>query len=143
LRADFPQAEVLADDAMAAPLARMIVDEMESAREELALPIVLEATPFQLSVWRELCSIPRGATRSYGEIARRLGRPTATRAVGRANGANPLAVIIPCHRAIGTDGALTGYRWGLVYKQRLLEHERRGIDATAPATLADSASSPA
>lgn len=87
------------------------------------LPVDLSGAPFQLSVWRELCAIPRGATRSYAELARRIGKPAAVRAVGHANGANPLAVVIPCHRAIGSNGTLTGYRWGLGIKQRLLELE--------------------
>ncbi len=84
----------------------------------------MSATPFQLSVWRELCRIPEGATRSYGEIAARLGRPSAARAVGHANGSNPVSILIPCHRAIAADGKLTGYRWGLETKRRLLAFER-------------------
>jgi O-6-methylguanine DNA methyltransferase len=106
-----------------ATLARTVVDYVSGGSRDLAFAIDLRATPFQIAVWRELCAIPRGATRSYGEIARRLGRPDASRAVGRANGANPLAIVIPCHRAIGGDGSLTGYRWGLAYKRRLLEDE--------------------
>ncbi len=124
LRKDHPQAEVSRDDAQTRELARMIVAEITNDSSALELPLDIRATPFQLAVWRELCAIPRGATRSYGEIARQLGRPDASRAVGHANGSNPLAVIIPCHRAIGSNGALTGYRWGLEYKRRLLEHER-------------------
>jgi len=104
-------------------LARTVVDYISGRTREIALPIDIRATPFQIAVWRELCAIPRGTTRSYGEIARRLGRPEASRAVGHANGSNPLAIIIPCHRAIGADGSLTGYRWGLEYKRRLLDHE--------------------
>ena len=100
-----------------------VVDYVNGRTREIALPIDLRATPFQIAVWRELCAIPWGATRSYGEIARRLGRPGAARAVGLANGANPLAIIIPCHRAIGADGSMTGYRWGVEYKRRLLDHE--------------------
>jgi O-6-methylguanine DNA methyltransferase len=87
------------------------------------LPVDICGTPFQIDVWRELCAIPRGASRSYGEIARRLGKPAAVRAVGHANGSNPLAIVIPCHRAIGSDGKLTGYRWGIDLKRRLLEIE--------------------
>jgi O-6-methylguanine DNA methyltransferase len=130
LRKDHPQAEVSRDDAQTCELARMIVAEITNDSSALELPLDIRATPFQLAVWRELCAIPRGATRSYGEIARRLGRPDASRAVGHANGSNPLAVIIPCHRAIGSNGALTGYRWGLEYKRRLLEHERALVQMT-------------
>lgn len=87
------------------------------------LPIARHGTPFQQLVWQELMRIPAGATLSYSELARRLGRPEATRAVARANGANQIAVVIPCHRIIGADGALTGYGGGLWRKQALLDHE--------------------
>jgi O-6-methylguanine DNA methyltransferase len=100
----------------------------------LVLPVDLCATPFETAVWHQLCLIPRGSTRSYGEIAARLGKTTAARAVGHANGANPLAVIIPCHRAIGSDGSLTGYRWGLGVKRKLLEYERALIQSSLSLT---------
>ena len=80
-------------------------------------------TPFQERVWRALRDIPSGQTTSYGELARRIGEPTASRAVGLANGNNPVAIVIPCHRVIGADGSLTGYGGGLERKQWLLEHE--------------------
>ncbi len=80
-------------------------------------------TPFQRSVWRALTEIPPGETRSYGALAAKLGRPTSVRAVGLANGANPVSVVVPCHRVIGADGALTGYGGGLERKRWLLEHE--------------------
>jgi AraC family transcriptional regulator of adaptative response/methylated-DNA-[protein]-cysteine methyltransferase len=82
-------------------------------------------TPFERRVWEALRRIPAGATRGYGEIAAGIGRPGAGRAVARANGANPFAIIVPCHRVIGVDGALTGYGGGLWRKRWLLEHERR------------------
>ena len=123
LRADLPAAEIVGDAREVNQLAKSIVDYVSGRTHEIALPIDLRATPFQFAVWSELCTIPRGATRSYGEMARRLGRPDAARAVGHANGSNPLAIVIPCHRAIGADGSLTGYRWGLEYKRRLLDHE--------------------
>jgi AraC family transcriptional regulator of adaptative response/methylated-DNA-[protein]-cysteine methyltransferase len=122
LRDDFCAAEVMRDDDAIRGLARKIVDYTNGESLDLALDI--RATPFQRDVWRALCAIPWGATRSYGEIARCLGRPGASRAVGHANGSNPVAIVIPCHRAIGSDGALTGYRWGLECKRRLLDHER-------------------
>lgn len=81
-------------------------------------------TPFQLGVWRALCDIPYGETISYGELARRIDNPKSVRAVGLANGANPLAIIVPCHRVIGSNGSLTGYGGGLPIKQRLLALER-------------------
>jgi AraC family transcriptional regulator, regulatory protein of adaptative response / methylated-DNA-[protein]-cysteine methyltransferase len=123
LGADLAAAEISRDTDGLAALARMVVDYVSGRTREIVLSLDLRATPFQIAVWRELCAIPWGATRSYGEIARRLGRPDAARAVGHANGSNPLAIIIPCHRAIGADGSLTGYRWGLEYKRRLLDHE--------------------
>jgi O-6-methylguanine DNA methyltransferase len=84
------------------------------------VPIALRGTPFQTRVWNALCDIPYGHTISYGELARWVGQPTAVRAVGRANGANPIAIVIPCHRVIGGDGSLTGYAGGLDRKRALL-----------------------
>jgi len=123
LRADYPRAEIASGDGESARLAREIVGFAIGDTAEMEVPIDIRATPFQAAVWNELCTIPRGATRSYGEIARRIGRASASRAVGHANGSNPIAIVIPCHRAIGADGSLTGYRWGLEYKRRLLEIE--------------------
>jgi len=80
-------------------------------------------TPFQRSVWKALRKIPSGKTTSYGALARRIGKPAAMRAVGAANGANPIAIVVPCHRVIGTDGSLTGYGGGLDRKRWLLKHE--------------------
>ena len=88
------------------------------------LPLAPEGTSFQSQVWRALCDIPYGETASYGEIAKRIGNPKAVRAVGLANGSNPIAVIIPCHRVIGSNGSLTGYGGGLPIKQALLALER-------------------
>ncbi len=97
----------------------------------------IAGTPFQRSVWRALADIPVGVTMSYGELASRIGKPTAVRAVGLANGANPIGVVIPCHRVIGADGSLTGYGGGLERKRWLLEHEGAAFrDKAAPAVLA-------
>lgn len=93
----------------------------ESCSFDLAL--AQNGTPFQNLVWAELMRIPMGATVSYSELARRMGRPEATRAIARANGANQIAVVIPCHRVLGADGALTGYGGGLWRKEALLRHE--------------------
>ncbi len=86
--------------------------------EQFDLPLAPEGTPFQLEVWRRLCEIPYGETTSYGELARRIGNPNASRAVGLANGSNPISIIIPCHRVIGSNGKLTGYGGGLPIKER-------------------------
>jgi len=88
------------------------------------LPLTPAGTSFQLAVWNELQRIPYGEVISYGELARRLGKPRASRAVGAANGANPIPVVVPCHRVIGGDGSLTGYGGGLAIKEALLAHER-------------------
>jgi methylated-DNA-[protein]-cysteine S-methyltransferase len=87
------------------------------------VPVEFNGTPFQRKVWEALRDIPAGATLSYADLARRIGEPRAVRAVGAANGANPIAVIVPCHRVIGADGTLTGYGGGLDRKQWLLAHE--------------------
>jgi methylated-DNA-[protein]-cysteine S-methyltransferase len=89
------------------------------------LPLAPRGSAFQQQVWRELRQIPYAATTSYGEIARRLGDPAASRAVGAANGRNPLPIVVPCHRVIGADGSLTGFGGGLPVKRFLLEHEQR------------------
>ena len=89
------------------------------------LPVATEGTAFQKSVWQALRSIPAGQTISYGEFAIRLGKPAAVRAVGLANGANPIGVVVPCHRVIGANGSLTGYGGGLERKRWLLNHERQ------------------
>ena len=92
-------------------------------RREFDVALNLDGTPFQLAVWQELLRIPYGETRSYGEIARNLGKPGAARAVGMANNANPIPIIIPCHRVIGSDGSLVGFAGGLPTKQKLLAVE--------------------
>jgi methylated-DNA-[protein]-cysteine S-methyltransferase len=97
------------------------------------LPLRPGGTPFQQQVWQALREIPYGETRSYGRLAAAIGRPAAVRAVGRANGSNPLPIVIPCHRVIGSDGTLTGYGGGLAAKQWLLELERRGRASSSAA----------
>jgi methylated-DNA-[protein]-cysteine S-methyltransferase len=98
-----------------------------------SLPVECIGTPFQKTVWRALREIPCGQTVSYSELARRIGRPNAVRAVGLANGANPISVIVPCHRVIGANGTLTGYGGGLERKRWLLSHERaRDSDSLFP-----------
>jgi AraC family transcriptional regulator, regulatory protein of adaptative response / methylated-DNA-[protein]-cysteine methyltransferase len=106
---------------------RVELDEyFQGQRQEFTLPPVARGTPFQDKVWQELRRIPYGETISYDELARRIGQPTAQRAVARANGMNYVAILIPCHRVIGKDGTLTGYGGGLWRKRLLLELERTG-----------------
>ncbi|MFD7290158.1 methylated-DNA--[protein]-cysteine S-methyltransferase [Streptomyces sp. NPDC059863] len=102
---------------------------------EFDLPLRLNGTPFQRAVWAGLQRIPYGETRSYGELADSLGKPGASRAVGLANGKNPIGIIVPCHRVIGSTGGLTGYGGGLDRKQRLLVFEGAAAGAPATATL--------
>lgn len=91
--------------------------------KEFSLEVRLSGTLFQRTVWAELCRIPYGETRSYGELAESLGNPAASRAVGLANGRNPIGIIVPCHRVVGANGSLTGYGGGLDRKKRLLDFE--------------------
>lgn len=103
---------------------RQLLEYFDGARRRFDLPLAAAGTAFQRRVWDELRRIPYGETISYGELARRIGRPTASRAVGAANGRNPLAIVVPCHRVIGADGALVGYGGGLPVKETLLAHEQ-------------------
>jgi len=95
--------------------------------ENFNLQLAPEGTPFQLEVWQRLCDIPYGKTISYGELAGRIGNPKASRAVGLANGSNPIPIVIPCHRVIGSNGKLTGYGGGLPIKEKLLALEKRQL----------------
>lgn len=106
-----------------APAARQLDEYFRGKRREFTIPLAPHGTDFQLAVWNELCRIPFGATISYSEVARRIGRPSAIRAVGAANGANPIPIVIPCHRVIGSNGSMTGYGGGLPRKQKLLAIE--------------------
>ncbi len=108
-------------------LARELVEYFEGKRKDFAVAYDLKGTAFQKSVWRELRRIPYGQTASYTEIAGRVGRPGAVRALAQANGANPLYLLVPCHRVIASDGALSGYGGGVWRKRRLLELERRNL----------------
>jgi methylated-DNA-[protein]-cysteine S-methyltransferase len=96
-------------------------------REDFDLPLAPRGTPFQQKVWRRLCEIPYGETISYGELAKQIGNPQASRAVGLANGSNPIPIVIPCHRVIGSNGKLTGYGGGLPIKEKLLALERKQL----------------
>ncbi|MBI2898531.1 MAG: methylated-DNA--[protein]-cysteine S-methyltransferase [Deltaproteobacteria bacterium] len=105
--------------------ARELDEYFRGERRRFAIPLAPAGTEFERRVWRALAEIPFGELRSYGEVARAIGRPRAARAVGAANARNPLSIIVPCHRVVGANGALTGYAGGLAIKQWLLEHEAR------------------
>lgn len=113
-----------ATDPLAEQLERELGEWFAGARRDFDIPIALRGTPFQRSVWEALREIPYGAVRSYGELARSLGKPDAVRAVGAANGRNPVSIVVPCHRVIGANGALTGYAGGLERKRFLLALEK-------------------
>jgi methylated-DNA-[protein]-cysteine S-methyltransferase len=115
------------DSAATAAAAIQLEQYFAGERTEFDLDIELDGTPFERRVWDEVSSIPFGETATYAEIARRIGRPSACRAVGRANGRNPVAVIVPCHRVIGSDGSLTGYAGGIEMKRTLLDLERAAV----------------
>jgi AraC family transcriptional regulator of adaptative response/methylated-DNA-[protein]-cysteine methyltransferase len=129
LRGDFPAAEIVADDSALAPRVRAVLARLEgrkpSALDSTDLPLDIVGTAFQWRVWKALTEIPPGQTQTYGAIAKRLGEPGAARAVGRACATNPVAVVVPCHRAVGAKGTLTGYRWGVERKKKLLADERQ------------------
>ncbi len=109
--------------ALAREAIAQVRDYVRGRRDELDLPVALTGTPFQHEVWDEVARIPRGATITYAELARRVGRTGSFRAVGAANGSNPVALVVPCHRVVGSDGGLTGYGGGVDVKERLLRLE--------------------
>jgi methylated-DNA-[protein]-cysteine S-methyltransferase len=113
-------------DALARPLAQL-AEYFAGTRRAFELALDHGGTPFQSAIWDELARIPYGETRTYADLARAIGRPAATRAVGAANGSNPLPIVLPCHRVIGSNGTLTGYGGGLGLKERLLAWERGGF----------------
>lgn len=119
----FPRATLVGDDAGFAAWVAQVVGLVEAPRLGLDLPLDIRGTAFQRRVWQALREIPPGATASYAQIARRIGLPRAVRAVAQVCAANPLAVAIPCHRVVRSDGALGGYRWGVARKRALLERE--------------------
>lgn len=122
LRAQFSAAKIHPQPALQAHL-RKVLSQFTPHPASLDLPLDLRATAFQMRVWEALRRIPRGETRTYAQVAQSLGQPTAVRAVARACATNPVAVVIPCHRVIGSDGKPTGYRWGLERKEKLLAIE--------------------
>ncbi|MEV0679826.1 methylated-DNA--[protein]-cysteine S-methyltransferase [Actinosynnema sp. NPDC050436] len=123
------------DASLLGDVVAQLAEYFAGTRTEFDVPLDLVGTPFQRSVWAELRSIPFGATVSYGELARALGRPTAARAVGLANGHNPISIIVPCHRVVGSGGDLTGYGGGIARKRQLLDFESGAspLDLAVPA----------
>lgn len=123
LRTEYPAARLMRDDRALAPAVRSILGYLDGRETRLDLPVDIRATAFQARVWEALRAIPYGATRSYSEVARAIGRPAAVRAVARACAANPVPLVIPCHRVVQSDGGLGGYRLGVERKRALLERE--------------------
>ncbi len=119
----YPKSTLVHDDAGLAALAQAVQAALQTPALAAQVPLVLGGTAFQQKVWQALCQIPPGQTRSYSELTALLGDPKAVRAVGRANGANEISLLVPCHRVIGKNGSLTGYRWGLERKHALLATE--------------------
>ena len=115
------------DDRPFAEAARQLDEYFAGTRREFDLPLTFRGTPFQETVWRALLRIPYGETTTYRELAESIGRPTSARAVGSANGRNPVGIVVPCHRVLGSDGTLTGYAAGVGCKRRLLEMEGVGV----------------
>ncbi len=125
--AEPPQADWKQDKAPFAEVIRQLRAYFRGERKEFDLPLAPEGTEFQLRVWNRLRTIPYGETISYAQLAERIGNPKAVRAVGLANGSNPIPIIIPCHRVIGSDGSLTGFGGGLLTKKMLLELESKQL----------------
>ena len=125
LQTEFPAATAKRDDAGLADWLAELLRHLAGSVPHLELPLDVRATAFQRRVWEELRRIPYGETRTYREVAESIGEPTAARAVARACATNPASVVIPCHRVIGSDGGLRGYRWGLNRKRKLLAKEKK------------------
>jgi AraC family transcriptional regulator of adaptative response/methylated-DNA-[protein]-cysteine methyltransferase len=123
LRERFPQAGLRRDDAGLGEAVSFVLGQLQETPTAAAMPFHVRATAFQQRVWAALLAIPRGETRTYAQIAEAVGAPAAVRAVGTACGANLLAVVVPCHRVVGADGRMTGYRWGVERKRQLLAME--------------------
>lgn len=123
LHQQFPAAQLSANPSLA-PQLEQVLSQLTEHPAALDLPLDLRATAFQMRVWQALRNIPRGQTLTYAQLAKEIGQPTAVRAVARACATNPAAIVVPCHRVIGTNGKLTGYRWGIDCKKQLLEIEK-------------------
>src|SRR5262245_33718182 len=124
LREEYPRAEIVAEKGAFSEWIKEILARVEGNAPRRELPLDLQATAFQRLVWQELQRIPPGATRSYAQVAKSLGKPRAVRAVARACASNPVSIVVPCHRVVRSDGNLAGYRWGISRKRTLLDRER-------------------
>jgi len=122
------KAKVVPDDAANEVVLQQVREYLRGERRSFDVAVDLRGTPFQESVWQALAGIPYGETTTYGLLAATIGRPTATRAVGQAVGANPVPIVLPCHRVIGTSGSLTGFGGGLPLKERLLALEQGSLN---------------
>ena len=129
LKREYPAAEIARDDTPRQEWVRAIVGHLRGEAPSIDLPIDVRATAFQWKVWRALQRIPHGETRAYAEVAKAIGQPRAARAVARACAANPVALVVPCHRVVRADGAPGGYRWGSARKEKLLARERAAAAA--------------
>ena len=127
LASEYPAATIATDEGALAKWTTRILAHMAGRRPRLDLPLDVQATSFQWQVWKALGAIPYGETRSYADVAKAIGRPTAVRAVARACATNPVALVIPCHRVVPTGDGLGGYRWGVARKKKLLSSEARGL----------------
>jgi AraC family transcriptional regulator, regulatory protein of adaptative response / methylated-DNA-[protein]-cysteine methyltransferase len=125
LKREYAAAMIRREDAGLGPWLEPVLEHLRGRLPHLELPLDVQATAFQWRVWQELRKIPYGSTRTYTEVAKALGQPTAARAVARACATNPVSVVIPCHRVVREDGNLAGYRWGLGRKKTLLEREQQ------------------
>lgn len=128
VRKKFPRSTLIEDNEKLVPSKIQLIEYLEGKRQKFTLSFDFNGTPFQKSVWKVLCEIPYGKTLSYSDIANRIHKPSAVRAVGTAIGANPVLITVPCHRVIGKNGSLTGYRGGLEMKTKLLNLERIGVN---------------
>ncbi len=123
----YPGINLVQNDEKLNPFITELTEYLKGTRDQFTFPILFKGTPFQEAVWQALCDIPYGQTKSYSDIAQYIQKPAAVRAVGAAIGANPILITVPCHRVIGKNGALTGYRGGIVMKTKLLELEKSGL----------------
>jgi methylated-DNA-[protein]-cysteine S-methyltransferase len=127
VKARYPGSSLIRDDEKLRPYMAELAQYLQGTLGRFTLPIIFRGTPFQEAVWHALCDIPYGQTKSYSDIAQHIQKPTSVRAVGAAIGANPILITVPCHRVIGKNGALTGYRGGIEMKTKLLQLEQDGL----------------
>ena len=127
LRSRHPNAEIIEDPGAMAETLRKVAQQIEHPERECELPTDVTGSDFELRVWEALQAIPAGETATYGDIAQRIGSPKEAREVAEACAANPLAVVVPCHRVVKKDGSISGYRWGFKRKRALIEREHRAL----------------